>query len=312
MINRRHIRVKVMQSVYAILQSNSDNLTKEEKFLRSSIDKMYDLYGLSLSILINVQEMASNHLEIAKKKYLPSSEEKNPNTKFTENKLILKLKESGSLEDFLDDRNLNNWKDDGEFVRVIWDLILKSDIYKEYISTRTSNFEEDKKFVLDVFKNIIAPNEKLADYFEDQNISWVDDIPFVNTWVVKTFNSLNASKAFVLDDLYKDESDEKFVLDLFRKVILNHEKYDEDINEKTPNWDAERIADIDLILMKMALTEFLHFPSIPTRVTINEYIEISKDYSSQKSSFFINGVLDKLLKDYSESKRIEKIGRGLL
>jgi N utilization substance protein B len=301
-----------MQSAYAILQSNSDNLNKEENFLRSSIDKMYDLYALSLSIIMNVQDMASNHLEITKKKYLASLEEKNPNTKFTENKFITKLKESISLQDFLDDRKLNNWKNDGEFVRVIWDLIQKSDSYSKYIATRECSFEEDKKFVLDIFKNIIAPNDKLADYFEDQNISWVDDIPFVNTWVVKTFNGLNASKSFILDPLYKDESDEKFVLDLFRKVILNHEKYDEDINEKTPNWDADRIADIDLILMKMALTEFLHFPSIPTRVTINEYIEISKDYSSQKSSFFINGVLDKLLKDYTESKRIEKIGRGLL
>ena len=312
MINRRHIRVKVMQSAYAILQSNSDNLTKEENFLCSSIDKMYDLYALSLSIIVNVQDMASDHLEITKKKYLASSEEKDPNTKFTENKLIAKLKESFSLQDFLDERKLNNWKDDGEFVRVIWDLIQKSDSYSNYISTRESSFEEDKKFVLDVFKNIIAPNDKLADYFEDQNISWVDDIPFVNTWVVKTFNGLNASKAFTLDPLYKDESDEKFVLDLFRKVILNHEKYDEDINEKTPNWDADRIADIDLILMKMALTEFLHFPSIPTKVTINEYIEISKDYSSQKSSFFINGVLDKILKEFTESKKIKKIGRGLL
>ena len=177
-----------MQSAYAILQSNSDNLTKEENFLRSSIDKMYDSYALSLSILIPVQEMASNHLEIAKNKHLASLEDKNPNTKFSSNKLIAKLKESVSLQDFLDDKKLNNWKNDDEFVRVIWDLILKSDIYEVYISTRTSNFEEDKKFVLDVFKNVIAPNDKLADYFEDQNISWVDDIPFVNTWVVKTFN----------------------------------------------------------------------------------------------------------------------------
>lgn len=301
-----------MQSVYAILQSNSDNLNKEEKFLLGSIDRMYDLYALSLSILVNVQEMALSHLEITKKKYLASSEERDPNTKFTNNQLIAILKESTSLQQYLEDKKLNNWKNDDEFVRVIWDLIRESDIYKEYISTRTSSYEEDKKFVLDVFKNIIAPNEKLADYFEDQYIGWVDDIPFVNTWIVKTFNTMGPSKVFILGGLYKDESDQKFVLELFRKVILNHEKFDEVIDTKTPNWDTERIANIDLILMKMAICEFLHFPSIPTKVSINEYIEIAKDYSSQKSSFFINGVLDKILKDYTQSKRIKKIGRGLL
>jgi len=301
-----------MQSVYAILQSNSDNLNKEEKFLLGSIDKMYDLYALTLSILINVQEMALNHLEITKKKYLASSEEKDPNTKFTNNQLIVILKESVSLQQYLDDRKLNHWKNDDEFVRIIWDLIQSSKTYKEYISTRTSSYEEDKKFIIEIFKTIIAPNEKLADYFEDQNISWVDDIPFVNTWIVKTFNTMGPSKSLILDGLYKDESDQKFVLDLFRKVILNHEKYDEDIDAKTPNWDTERIADIDLILMKMAICEFLHFPSIPTKVSLNEYIEIAKDYSSHKSSFFINGVLDKILKEFIQSKRIKKIGRGLL
>lgn len=312
MINRRHIRIKVMQSVYAILISNSDNLNKEEKFLLNSIDRMYDLYVLILSILIDVQEKASNHLEISKKKHLASSEEKKPNTKFIDNQLIMLLKESVSLEKYIDDKKLNNWRNDDEFVRVILDLIQQSDLYKNYISTKESSFDEDKKFVIAIFKEIIAPNEKLADYFEDQNISWVDDIPFVNTWVLKTFNTLSPSKGLVLGNLYKDESDEKFVLNLFRKVILNHEKYDEDIDAKTPNWDADRIADIDLILMKMALSEFLHFPSIPTKVSINEYIEISKDYSSQKSSFFINGVLDKILKEYEAEKRIKKIGRGLL
>lgn len=301
-----------MQSVYAMLQSNSDNLVKEEKFLLTSIDRMYDLYVLSLSILVNVQEMAANHLEISKKKYLASLEDKKPNTKFIDNQLISILKESYSIQNYLEDRHLNNWKNDNEFIRVIWDLIQKSETYAKYIATKESGFTEDKEFVIAIFKDVIAPNEKLADYFEDQNISWVDDIPFVNTWVVKSLNAMSATKPFVLGELYKDKSDQEFVLELFRKVILNHEKYDEEINEKTPNWDTERIADIDLILIKMALSEFLHFPSIPTRVSINEYIEISKDYSSQKSSFFINGVLDKLMKQYTASKRIKKIGRGLL
>jgi N utilization substance protein B len=312
MINRRHIRTKVMQSVYALQQANSDNLDKEEKFLIHSIDKMYDLYVLLLSLLVEVQDKAFNHLEIAKKKHLASIEEKKPNTKFIDNQLIKLIKESVSVNQFIEDKKLENWQLDGEFVTVIWNLIRESDQYESYMSTRETSFTEDKKFIIEIFKKIIAPNEKLADYFEDQHISWVDDIPYVNTWIVRSLGETKSSKPFILGDLYKDIDDRKFVLELFRKMILNQEKYDEVINDKTPNWDSDRIADVDLILIKMAISEFLHFPTIPSRVTINEYIEIAKDYSSHKSSFFVNGVLDKILKEYTSEKRIQKIGRGLL
>ncbi len=312
MINRRHIRVKVMQSVYATLQSNNDNLIKEEKFLTQSVEKMADLHALLLNLFVEVQQMASKYIEIAKKKHLASATEKNPSIKLIDNQAINTFKESVSLNDYIKKKKLKNWKKDDEFVRVIWDLIRDSKIYDDYLKLEENSFNHDKKFILETFKNIIAPNEKLADYFEDQHISWVDDIPFVNTWIVKNINALRESKSFVLSSLYKDEDDEKFVLNLYRKVILNNEKYDKDIDDKTPNWDTERIADIDMILMKMAICEFIEFPSIPIRVSMNEYIEISKDYSSQKSSYFINGVLDKVLKDLVASKRIEKIGRGLL
>ncbi len=301
-----------MQSVYALFQSKSDNLTKEENFLMKSISEMGDLHALLLSLLVEVRQMASNHIEISKKKYLASSEEKNPSTKFIDNRVIEAIASSISLDIYLDEKKLTNWKFDDEFVRIIWDLIQKSDIYKNYITSKTSSFKEDKAFVVEIFKTIIAPNDKLADYFESSTITWVDDIPFVNTWVVKDLSSLKESKPFYLGKLYKDDEDKKFVISLFRKVVLTQGDYDEVINEKTPNWDADRIAEIDLILIKMALCEFIHFPSIPTRVSINEYIEISKDYSSQKSSFFINGVLDKILKEYSASKKINKIGRGLM
>ena len=312
MINRRHIRTKVMQSVYALQQANSDNLDKEEKFLMYSIDKMFDLYVLLLSLLVEVQDKAFNHLEIAKKKHLASIEEKKPNTKFIDNQLVKLIKESVSVNQFIEDKKLNNWQLDDEFVTIIWNLIRESDQYESYMSTRETSFAEDKKFIVEIFKKIIAPNEKLADYFEDQHISWVDDIPYVNTWIVRSLGETKSNKLFILGDLYKDEDDRKFVLELFRKMVLNQEKYNEEINDKTPNWDSDRIADVDLILIKMAITEFLHFPTIPTRVTINEYIEIAKDYSSHKSSFFVNGVLDKILKEYILEKRIQKIGRGLL
>ncbi len=301
-----------MQSVYAMLKSGSDNLAKEEKFLLHSIDKMYDLYLLKLDLLVRVRDMARNHIEISKKKYLASKEELNPNTKFIDNQVLQVLAESTSLYDAIEERNITNWNLDDEYVRLIWNLIKESDFYTRYMENEKRSAEEDKTFVINIFKHIVAPNEKLEDYFEDQFIGWVDDIPFVNTWILKNLKKIKTDRQFVIDKLYKDSDDERFVLNLFRKVVLHHDKYGEEIADKTPNWDTERIAEMDMILIKMAIGEFLKFPSIPVRVTINEYIEIAKDYSTTKSSYFINGVLDKLQKEFMESKRIEKVGRGLL
>ena len=312
MINRRHIRVKVMQSVYAMITSNADDLIREEKFLKLSIQKLLDLYVLQLQLIVEVQKLAAQKIEISKKKHLATKEELNPSTKFIQNEAILNLVNSTSFVTFKNDNNIDNWKLDDEYVKIIWNKLEKSDLYNTYVNSAESSFKEDRTFVQDFFKEFIAPEEKLAEYYEDQNISWLDDIPFVNTWIVRTLSKLKQNKPFVLDRLYKDEDDQKFVLELFRKVILHHTAYEEDISKKTPNWEADRIADIDMILIKMAITEFLKFPSIPVRVTINEYIEISKDYSTNKSGYFINGVLDKLSREFTSDKRLNKIGRGLL
>lgn len=312
MINRRHIRIKVMQSAYALLQSKSDDLQKEEKFLYESIDKMLDLYALMLRLLVEVRNMEKKNIEISRKKFLATTEELNPSSKFIDNAIFQLLDESVSLNDYLEVNKLNYWILDNEYVNEIWKLIKKSTIYVLYIDSNKSSFKLDKEFVVSIFKEIIAPNDKLADYFEDKNISWVDDIPFVNTWIVKSLNKLKPLQSFQIGNLYKDDDDKKFVVDLFRKVILNHTEFEKEIIDKTPNWDVDRIAEIDMILIKMAICEFLKFPSIPSKVTINEYIEIAKDYSTEKSSFFINGVLDKTLKYFSASKRLHKIGRGLL
>ncbi len=301
-----------MQSAYALLQSKSDNLIKEEKFLYHSIDKMYDLYALLLHLLVEVRNLESNHINISQKKFLATPEEKKPNTKFVNNQLIQLIDESVSLKEYLETNQLSNWELDDEYVKEIWKLTKESKNYASYMKSQVSNFQEDKEFVVAIYKAVLAPNDKLAEYFEDATISWVDDIPFVNTWVVKTLNGLNPKQPLRLGRLYKDEDDKKFVVDLFRKVVLNHSEFEKEIEDKTPNWDTDRIAEIDMILIKMAITEFLKFPSIPTSVTINEYIEISKDYSTDRSSFFINGVLDKILKDFTASKRLNKIGRGLI
>lgn len=312
MLNRRHIRIKVMQSMYALLQSKNDDLLQEENFLNVSIQSIEDLYVLMLSLLIEVHQLAQEHLELGKKKHLATLEDINPNKKFVENKVLKQLANSPFISDYLSKNKLNNWQNHSDYVRLIWNEIKESELYKNYIGSAELSFNDDKEFVIATYKEIIAPNDKLFDFLESENISWVDDIPLVNTFIVKKITSLGKGKTFNKPALFKDDDDQQFVSDLFKKTALHHHEFTNDIDEKTPNWDAERIAEIDLILMKMALIEFVYFPSIPTKVTINEYIEIAKDYSTTKSSFFINGVLDKLSKEYSGNGKIQKTGRGLL
>ena len=301
-----------MQSVYAMLHSENTDVLKEEKFLKHSIKRMLDLYVLMLLLMVEVQKLAAQKLALSKKKFLATKEDLTPNTKLLDNQLLTILATSDSLKKYSKEQKLTNWELDDEYVKIIWDELQKSELYAKYLDTTETSFNVDKAFVIDFFKEIIAPSEKLADYFEDTTISWTDDIPYVNTWVVKSINKMGLKKPFVLESLYKDEDDEVFVSNLFTKTILNHTSFENDIVTKTPNWERERIAALDMILIKMGICEFLHFPSIPTRVTINEYIEIAKDYSTQNSSYFVNGVLDKLSKDFSHSKRLNKIGRGLL
>jgi len=312
MINRRHIRVKVMQSVYAMIKSHDDDIVKEEKFIKFSIKKMFDLYVLLLQLLVEVQKLAAQKQEISKKKYLATKEDLSPNRKFVDNKLIKKLAESTSISLHIEAQHLNNWSKDDEYVKIIWDKLQKSDLLSTYLNTTEDSYKIDKGFLIDFFREIVAPNTKLAEYFEDENITWVDDIPFVNTWVVRSLNKQKEKSTFTLGSLYKNQDDQDFVSNLFKKVILNHHTFENDIKIHTPNWESDRIADMDMILIKMGACEFLHFPFIPTKVTINEYIEIAKDYSSEKSGYFVNGVLDKLSKEFDKDKKFVKVGRGLL
>lgn len=312
MINRRHIRVKVMQSVYAMIKSYDDDVLKEEKFIKHSIKRMFDLYVLLLDLLVEVQKLAEEKQKISKKKYLATKEDLSPNRKFVENKLIKKIAESTSLTLYKEAQNLDNWSKDDEYIKIIWDLLQNSDLFSDYLNSLEDSFNSDKDFVVAFFKEIVAPNVKLAEYFEGENITWVDDIPFVNTWVVRSLSKQKPSNAFKLGSLYKNQDDEDFVSDLFKKVILNHHSFENDIKIHTPNWETDRIADMDMILIKMGVCEFLNFPFIPTKVSINEYIEIAKDYSSEKSGYFVNGVLDKLSREFLKDKKIVKVGRGLL
>ena len=301
-----------MQSVYAMIKSYDDDVLKEEKFIKYSIKRMFDLYVLLLDLLVEVQKLAEEKQEISKKKYLATEEDLSPNRKFVENKLIKKIAESSSLTLYKEAQNLDNWSKDDEYIKIIWDLLQNSDIFSEYLNSSDDSFNSDKDFVVTFFKEIVAPNSKLAEYFEGENITWVDDIPFVNTWVVRSLTKQKSANAFKLGSLYKNQDDQDFVSDLFKKVILNHHSFENDIKIHTPNWETDRIADMDMILIKMGVCEFLNFPFIPTKVSINEYIEIAKDYSSEKSGYFVNGVLDKLSREFLKDKKIVKVGRGLL
>jgi len=314
MLNRRHIRIKVMQSMYAFKGTESDDLAKDEKFLLHSLDSMYDLYLVILALLTELHKKSKSHNEKLQKKLSGSDSDKNPSTKFENNQLLNLISGNTMLQETLAKRKLNFWDLDFEYTDILFKAILKSDAYEAYITNTEDSFKKDKQFILDIYTEIIAPNDKLYDYFEDKRLTWVDDLPVVNTALLKVLRKLKLTspETQLLPELYKDEADKTFAKDLLQKTLLNSSKFSEEISAKTTNWDSERLASIDGVLLKMALCEFQKFSSIPFKVTINEYLEIAKEYSTPKSSIFINGILDKIVKEYQSENMHQKVGRGLM
>ncbi|RDK86928.1 transcription antitermination factor NusB [Marinirhabdus gelatinilytica] len=312
MLTRRHIRVKVLQSIYAFNQTQHADLDKQEKFLWYSIEQMHDLYVLLLQSMVALTEHAEDYLLKSQKKHLATASEKNPSRRFVDNKAVALLANNSYLQEILKKKKLNYWKEDDEYIAILFKSLIEKDWYTDYLSKKQTSFKEDRAFLIQLYKEVIAPNDKLYEYIEDKRLTWVDDFPIVNTAIVKMLGKISESNtAAVIPSLYKNDDDKEFALQLLRKVILNEEKLASHIDGKTPNWDKDRIAEIDFTILKMGIAEFLHFPSIPVRVSINEYLEISKEYSTPKSSIFINGILDKLVKEFSEKKTLNKIGRGL-
>ncbi len=314
MLNRRHIRIKVMQSLYAFKGHESDDLVKDEKFLMHSLDSMLDLYLSILALLTELQKKSKDHNEKLQKKLLGSDSDRNPNTKFQDNLLLSIISDNKMLQDIIAKRKLNFWDLDFEYVDILFKEIKNSSLYEEYINNPETGLKVDKKFILDIYTEIIAPNDKLYDYFEDKKLTWVDDFPVVNTVLLKVLGKvkLTSAETKLLPDLYKDEDDKEFAKELLKKTILNNSKFAEEVSKKTTNWDTERLASLDGLILKMALCEFQKFPSIPYKVTINEYLEIAKEYSTPKSSLFINGILDKIVKEYQSNNLHPKTGRGLM
>lgn len=303
-----------MQSIYAMHQNGSDNLEKEEKFLFFSVDSVLDLYLIMLSALVEIRAKEIDFLDKSAKKHLATAEERKPNRKFVDNVVLKMLAENESLASALRNRKIDNWTRNDDYILIMLDEIKKSALYKDYMAAKSSDFEADRQFAIDLFMELIAPNDKLYDYLEDHKLTWIDDIPLVNTQIVKQLRAIKseADMTFAVPRLYKDEEDKEFASLLFRKTVLNEADFGKEYIDKTPNWDTERIAEIDTIILKMAICEFLKFPSIPIKVTINEYLELAKEYSTPKSSIFINGILDNLVKEYQAANKLNKSGRGLL
>jgi transcription antitermination protein NusB len=313
-VNRRHIRVKVMQSIYAMHQNGSDNLEGQEKFLFYSIDAIQDLYLIMLSSLIEMAKKEKVFLHLSSQKHLATPEERNPNNKFINNTIFQLLEENNSLSIALENRKITNWNIHDDYINLLLTSLKESKLYAKYMSNTVNTFEEDKQFVIDLFSEIIVPNEKLYEYLEDDKLTWIDDIPVVNTHIVKQLKAIKSAEddSFRVPKLFKDADDKDFAKDLFRKTVLNEKELAKEFDSKTPNWDMDRIAEIDTIILKMAICELLKFPSIPVKVTLNEYLELAKEYSTPKSSIFINGILDNLVKEFQTNKKMIKAGRGLM
>ncbi len=311
MLNRRLLRVKVMQILYAHYQHSEISINNSEKELFHSISKSLDLYYLYILLILDVRDYAIGRIEYGKSKKLASTEELKPNTRFVTNKVLSKLAESPDVLKYME-QNGNNWVNYKEVIKGLYVEILESKQYKDYLITEESSFELDKKFVTKLFEKVIAYYEPIYPTFEEQSIYWNDEIEFVLSMVVKTVKGMEKEAPVKLLGAFKDDDDEDFVKRLFRKAAVNHQDYVLLIKKHSKNWDIERVAFLDVVLMQLALAELVEFPNIPIKVTMNEYIEIAKHYSTEKSGQFINGILDKVILELTDSKQIKKTGKGLM
>lgn len=321
MLSRRVLRIKVMQALYAFFQGGDDRLEKAEKQMMQNTERIYDLYIYQLSALLEILDTARAAIETGKGKYFPSESERNPVMKFADNRVLCYLENNTDYKRHFEALRIN-WADEKELFRKLFSQVRETEDYQNYLNSGKSSFEEDRRFVINLFKDHLADCDELMQLYEEKNIYWVDDYDIVSYMIIKTLNGFSQKMDVhtPLPDLFlkdgeneEDEMEDKaFMKDLFRKTILNADDYDRLIADKAANWELERIAMMDNLLLRMALCELLSFPSIPVKVTMNEYIEISKMYSTAKSRLFINGILDKLIADLKQSKRIRKSGRGLM
>lgn len=314
MLNRRHLRIKVLQILYAFFQSKEIDVVKAQNELLLSVERMYDLYLYLLLTIPELKRAAEVNNENRKNKLRPNESDLMPNLKWVENSLVLKIEESKELNKVSSARKVN-WlgAENQEIFRKMFLQVKDSETYFEFMENGLKDFEEDKKFALALFKNEIINSEFLHNYIEDKSIYWLDDIDLCCSMALKTLKTAALDKEISILSLYKEDDDEKeFILNLCRNTIEMDVENEKLIEVLAVNWEVDRIAKMDVLLLKMALVELQTCSSIPTKVTMNEYIEISKFYSTPKSNLFINGILDKAISQLTKEKKIKKSGRGLV
>ena len=313
MLNRRQLRIKALESVYAYDKSLDKNIDFQISYFLKSNKNFFKLYITCFSLLKELHLFAKElHLK-NQKKYINKDSDLNLE-KFCNNSILKRINSNDFLSKKTEKLGVNYWYSHSELISSIWNDIIESEISFKYLNDENKSFELDKSYLTNLFRKVIASNKKLYDFFEDTEISWINDLPLVNSLVLSTIkNCKKSSKSLpLITDIYKNDEDAEFGIKLLKSVIDNKEILQEHISKITHNWDNDRIAQIDLILLQMCLAEFLFFKSIPIKASINEYLEIAKEYSTPKSSIFINGILDNLVKDLKKEDKLVKTGRGLL
>lgn len=314
MLNRRHLRVKALQVLYSYQQSESKEVKPFEKALLQNVDKVYEMYVWLLSLLVEVADYSIIDVEERVNKHLPSEDDLNASDMLKSNLFITALLQN---EEYLAavKKYKISWDFDPEISKAIFATLKSSAEYKEFINLPEHTIKSDKDIIKFIFKKLILKSPGIEQVFEERFINWPVDKEVLQALVAKTFknfSSENPSENHLAQICPNWDEDRPFIIDLFNKVIAFEAEYQEMISQKTKNWEAERIAVMDTLLMRMAIVELVHFSSVPVKVTMNEYIEIAKEFSTPKSNSFINGILDKILADLKAKGKVRKIGRGLI
>ena len=313
MISRRLLRIKALMALYAFNRREDENLAQAETELMFSIGKTYDLYHYLLLLVLDVADIASEKIDQALQKIMPTKEDLNPQKWFIDNLVIAQLRKSTVFNKYVSSKKLS-WVNYSHIPRLLYNKMITWDVYEEYMQEEIHNYQSDKKFLIKLITHLFANSEDLQSNLEEQSIFWNDDMEYISAMVEKTLKKFKAESGenTQLMPLYKNEEDEEFVKILFRKAILNSKKCSELIDKNTTNWEVDRIALMDILVMQLAVTEVLEFPEIPVKVTLNEYIEIAKYYCTSKSSTFVNGILDNIVKEIRNEGLFNKFGRGLI
>ncbi len=313
MISRRLLRIKALMALYAFNRREDDDIALAEKELLFSIEKTYDLYHYILLLILEVADVAAEKIDQALQKRMPTPEDLNPKRRFIDNQVIAQLRKNKAFNDYVSSKKLS-WVNYPHIPRLLYNKMIAWDIYEEYMLSEVHSYSADKKFIVNLVTKLFAESEDLESNLEEQSIYWNDDTEYVIIMIEKTLKKFKSdnNESAPLMPLYKNREDEDFVKILFRKAVLHTKQCSELIENNTTNWEVERIALMDILVMQLAITEIIEFPEIPVKVTLNEYIEIAKYYCTPKSSTFVNGILDNIVKEVREKGIFKKSGKGLI